>query len=268
MVGAGGSAGGVGGDGLTRAAPPRVPLQLAWRVALALALAGVAWTSLLPPDSLPSSLGLSDKVVHVVGYAVLGVLAVMSGLRWPAAFVTVLGFGLVLELLQGIVGYRSAEALDLVADALGAGLGVAAAAAVLGQVAEHQSATERERKRARRRERAERAKAPPERPMNPARAAVRTGPPRWQQVADRQGRKCWLCGTRVYSDDRDGRSSDARLGATHPVVDVVVPVEAGGAYTWDNVRLAHLHCRDVRRTQPARQEFGVPRRTYSPGSDR
>ncbi len=99
--------------------------------------------------------------------------------------------------------------------------------------------------------------------MNPARAAARSGPPRWQQVAERQGGKCWLCGTRTYADDRR-RTGPGReqLGATYPTVDYVVPIEQGGTYEQDNVRLAHRHCRDVRVANSSRREFGSPRRTF------
>lgn len=108
------------GDRLIRSGSARRRARPAWRVAFALALGAVAWTSLLPPDDLPPGLGLSDKVLHLAGYAVLGALAVLSGLRWPVAVAALVGFGLVIELLQGAVGYRSLEWLDLVADGAGA----------------------------------------------------------------------------------------------------------------------------------------------------
>ena len=252
----------MGGAGLTRSAAPRVSALLAWRVIFAVALAAVAWTSLLPPDDLPSDLGLSDKLLHLIGYAVLGALAVISGLRWPVAIAVVVAFGLLLEVAQGALGYRSFEWADLLADAAGAALGAAAATAVLRQVAQHQAVTDQERKRARRKERNARSKAAPERPMNEAKAAARTGPPRWQQVMERNGTKCWLCGTRVFPDDRSGKSSDARLGATHPVVDFVVEPDQGGSYAWENVRLAHVACRRGRLARPDVTRFTTPSRTY------
>ena len=99
--------------------------------------------------------------------------------------------------------------------------------------------------------------------MNRERAAARSGPPRWQQVADRQGIRCWLCGARTHRDDRRRTGpGQQELGATHPVVDYVLAPEKGGTYAWDNVRLAHLHCLRVREAQPAREAFGVPPRTF------
>jgi hypothetical protein len=129
-------------------------------------------------------------------------------------------------------------------------------------------AREQERKRERRRQRrltkAERAT---ERAMNPAKAAARSGPPTWQLVAQRQGGKCWLCGTRTYADDRRRLASGTeQLGATYPTVDYVVSIEQGGTYESGNVRLAHRQCRDVRRANTGRREFGAPRRTFEPSA--
>ncbi len=96
---------------------------LAARIAFAGCLAGIAWASLLPPEQLPSDPRVSDKVLHAAGYALLGALAVASGLRWWAAVAVVVGIGLALELAQLLTGYRSFEWTDLAADAVGAALG-------------------------------------------------------------------------------------------------------------------------------------------------
>jgi hypothetical protein len=102
-----------------------------------------------------------------------------------------------------------------------------------------------------------------ERAMNPAKVAARRGEPKWQQVADKQGAKCWLCGTRTYPDDRRRVDvGEERYGATYPVVDYVVAVDRGGTYEPDNVRIAHRHCAQVRAQNPARTEFGSPKRTF------
>ena len=102
-----------------------VPLVRAVRVVLAAALLCVAWQSLIPADDLlvtPSS----DKAAHVGAYVVLGALAALSvsRRRGVAAWLGVVAFGLLLEIAQALSGYRSFEWLDLVADAVGAGLGV------------------------------------------------------------------------------------------------------------------------------------------------
>lgn len=239
----------------------RLPLLVA-RIAFAAALAAVAWTSLLPPDDVPSAFGFSDKVLHLAGYAVLGVLAVLSGLRWPVAIGVVVGWGLVLEVAQGLLGYRSFEWLDLLADAIGAAAGVLITARIVAEVNTRRAVRAQDAKRERRRQRRERARTP-ENPMNPAKAAARRGAPTWQQVAQRRGGKCWLCGTRTYPEDRlrakDGRE---RLGATYPEVDYVLAIESGGTYEDDNVRLAHRHCAATRRAKPHLTAFGRPPRTY------
>lgn len=236
-----------------------------WRVLLIAAAAGVAWSSLLPPDDLPAGVGGYDKALHALGYAVLGVLAVLSGIRWPLAIAVVIAFGLVIEGAQGIVGYRSFEWADLVADGLGAVAGVLLTARIREEMVRSRSGRMREQKRADRRARREARRSPVvERPRNAARAAARRGAPTWQQVTQRQGPKCWLCGTRTYEEDRVRDASGVEhLGRTYPCVDVVTPIESGGTYEDGNVRLAHRHCAAARRDNPGLQEFGRPPRTYS-----
>ncbi len=238
-------------------------LILAARVGFAFALGAVAWASLLPPDDLPDPFGLSDKLLHVIGYALLGVLAVMSGLRWPVAWLVVVGWGLLLESAQGMLGYRSFEWWDLVADALGAGAAVIVTSRILVEVRSRREALQRERKRARRKERRAKAQSS-EKSRNPARAAARRGAPTWQQVSAKQGSKCWLCGTRTYADDhrRDASGTD-RLGKCFPCVDYVVALESGGTYAESNLRLAHRHCASARRANPALTTFGRPPRTFT-----
>ena len=103
----------------------------AWRLALGAALVAVAWTSLLPPEDLPQDVAVSDKVAHALAYALLGALAVLSGLRWLPAVVSVVAFGLLVEIAQGVSGYRSFEWADLLADALGASVGAGVVAALV-----------------------------------------------------------------------------------------------------------------------------------------
>lgn len=235
------------------------------RLLLAVAAIVIAWTSLLPPDDLPSSFGLSDKVIHLIGYMVLGILAVLSGIRWPWALGSVIAFGLLLEVAQGILGYRSFEWADLGADALGAVAGVVITDRIMGEVHRTRRREAQERKREQRRQRRENVRNPaPERAMNRERAAARRGERSWKQVAQRHGGKCWLCGTRTYEQDRiRDASGRERLGATYPCVDYVVALEAGGSYDDANVRLAHRHCAAARRSNPSLTAFGRPPRTYS-----
>ncbi len=127
---------------------------------------------------------------------------------------------------------------------------------------------ERERRRAGRRDRAQAAaQRRTERAMNPARAAARRGAPRWQQVAQRSGSKCWLCGTRTYPDDRRRVGTGAeQFGATYPAVDFVVPIDRGGTYEIGNARIVHRHCQALRAADGGREAYGSPRRTFPPAA--
>lgn len=104
--------------------------------------------------------------------------------------------------------------------------------------------------------------------MNPVRAAARKGAPRWQQVEQRQGSRCWLCETRTYPDDRRRvAAGEERLGATYPTVDYVVPIGSGGTYEFENLRIAHRHCQALRVADSARQKYAAPQRTFPPAGE-
>jgi VanZ family protein len=100
-----------------------------WAVLIAVSL--LAPTDLVPFMGGGRVPGL-DKVGHVALFFVLGALAFgpMRGRVRRPAFVVVAGstlYGGLLEVLQGALGWRSAEALDLVADGIGSLAGVAVA---------------------------------------------------------------------------------------------------------------------------------------------
>lgn len=234
------------------------------RVLLGLAAVGTAWVSLLPPDDIPGAFGFSDWLMHGLGYAVLGFLAVASGLRWPVAFVSVTAFGVVLEVVQGVLGYRSFEVTDMLADAAGAAVGAAVALRVLAPVWRRHAEDAKQTKREGRRKRAEaREQRRVERAMSPAKAAAKRGAPTWQQVAQRHGSKCELCGTRTYVEDRRRQKDGSeRFGKTYPTVIYLTRLDAGGRADLDNARIAHRHCASVRDLQPARTTFGTPPRSY------
>jgi VanZ family protein len=101
-----------------------------------LALAGVFWLSSLP--GVPGSRYVWDKLLHVVGYAGLGVLALRAfhGSLAPLRPKTTLLAGLVVglwgmsdEYHQSFVPGRDASAWDVVADAVGFLVAVAIAMA-------------------------------------------------------------------------------------------------------------------------------------------
>lgn len=235
------------------------------RALLGLAAVSTAWVSLLPPDDIPSAFAFSDWLMHGLGYGVLGFLAVASGLRWPVAFISVTAFGVVLEMVQGILGYRSFEVTDMLADAVGAAVGAVLAMRVLAPLWRRHAADAQQAKRDGRRMRAQaREQRRVERAMGPAKAAAKRGAPTWQQVAQRHGSKCELCGTRTYVEDRRRQKDGSeRLGKTYPTVIYLTRLDAGGRADLDNARIAHRHCASVRESQPARREFGSPPRTYA-----
>lgn len=99
---------------------------------LAIACSLVIFVAGSLPSSAASAPQISDKVLHAVGFGVLGALWCRAFARgWPqaetrvvalAAFVASTGLGGLLELWQGLLGYRSREWLDWVADAIGAAI--------------------------------------------------------------------------------------------------------------------------------------------------
>ena len=107
-----------------------------WRVVSLLLLLGVLAGTLMPAVwfwsdrvQLVRWMGSFDKWAHFFAFFALAVW--FAGLYrrqryWRVAF-GLLAFGVLIEVCQRAVGYRSAESLDVVADALGilAGLAVA-----------------------------------------------------------------------------------------------------------------------------------------------
>lgn len=90
-------------------------------------------------SSPPSPAGLNDKVTHLLGYALLGLLAtrataggmgrrVTAGAALVAVAITS-GYGITDELHQAFVPMRTLELADWYADTAGGALGAVAAAA-------------------------------------------------------------------------------------------------------------------------------------------
>jgi VanZ family protein len=94
-----------------------------FRLAFVAALAGALALALWPLDSPPPLHTGWDKTDHLLGFVVLGLLGQAA---WPGRRVWVLGgllaFGVLIELLQGLTGYRFADSKDVLADWLGVGL--------------------------------------------------------------------------------------------------------------------------------------------------
>lgn len=103
------------------------PFRLHWRALLVLLLAVVSVAALAPGDEAPS-LGIGDKVDHLLAFVALAAAAALS---WAAtrrhttlAGIGLLAYGACIEVLQTGVPGRHGDALDLVVDALGIGLGL------------------------------------------------------------------------------------------------------------------------------------------------
>lgn len=115
----------------------RVPTA-AWRAVFWVTVTfGFYWALRQVADAGPSW-PYEDKVKHAAAFAVLALLGWQSGYR----FAMRLGLGLLLlggaiEIAQSFTSWRSAEWGDLLADAIGIGLGLWLAPRVLRQPAEH-----------------------------------------------------------------------------------------------------------------------------------
>ena len=96
-----------------------------WRALLVLALLLVIYVSLTPVSGVVTFAG-ADKVAHCFIYLCLYILAWLAFpgavLRW-SIHVALLGFGVLVELLQSQTGNRFMEAADVLANITGTGLG-------------------------------------------------------------------------------------------------------------------------------------------------
>ena len=96
------------------------PIRLA---AYALAVAILLYLCLAPQQELPKT-ELSDKPEHAIAWFVLAATGLILSPRRPRAIAAfALALGIVVEVLQGVMGLgRHADWRDLVADVLGAGV--------------------------------------------------------------------------------------------------------------------------------------------------
>jgi VanZ family protein len=105
-----------------------------WVVLSTVIVAAIVYASLMPAVSLPLS-GYSDKAEHFAAYCGLAVW--FTGLyprtRYWRVVAALLALGLGLEIAQGVMRLgRSAELLDMVANAAGVGTGLLLALALTG----------------------------------------------------------------------------------------------------------------------------------------
>ncbi len=96
----------------------RLKLIRLWYLLGGILLLLVAISSLMPvPD-----VGVGDKTAHVLTYALLcGWFSLLAGDRRALVYtaLALMGYGVLIEVLQGFTGYRHAEWADLLANAAG-----------------------------------------------------------------------------------------------------------------------------------------------------
>ena len=99
------------------------------RIGLAAWVVVLMWTSLAPAEYVPGAASVSDKVLHLVAYLVLGALCVFAlpRVRPLVILAGITAFGLLMEVLQYFTGYRAFEWTDLLSDVIGAAIGMTAA---------------------------------------------------------------------------------------------------------------------------------------------
>ena len=105
-----------------------------WRLALMLLLIAISYLALAPVP--PKGVGSGwDKLNHAMAFASLAFCGHWSlsswRMRWLALPLALLAYGALIELLQLQVPGRDGEWADLLADAAGVALGLAAASALL-----------------------------------------------------------------------------------------------------------------------------------------
>ena len=110
-----------------------------WQIAGILLLATVLTAALVPADwfwqdSQDSLFFLSDKWLHGITFTLLALWFAGQYARhsYWRLITGLVAFGLLIEVMQRMVSYRTADWMDLLADLLGIGLGMAIALAGVG----------------------------------------------------------------------------------------------------------------------------------------
>jgi VanZ family protein len=96
-----------------------------WKIALAVWIVAICAGSLWPLSG-PVMPG-GDKIQHLLGYAGLAFLAAQAFRPRPAVWLFASSIGILLEFAQALTPWRSFEVADMLANALGALLGLLAA---------------------------------------------------------------------------------------------------------------------------------------------
>lgn len=104
--------------------PHRAVWTLLWRLLLWVLLAVITWLAVSPRPPAAADLGW-DKLNHASAFLVLAFCACQAHARarWRS-MAALLAYGVLIELLQSQVPNRSADAADVLADAVGIALGL------------------------------------------------------------------------------------------------------------------------------------------------
>lgn len=110
----------------------RVVVVSRWALALAVAITVAALVgSLLPRVPMPEG-PFGDKILHAAGYAALAFFwrRALQGPTVGLLLIAVVGFGALVECLQGLTPWRSFEWADMLANGTGATIGLLLGGAV------------------------------------------------------------------------------------------------------------------------------------------
>lgn len=97
----------------------------AFRIFFWIALFSSYILAIIPQESAPSIHGLNDKAHHLLAFVVLGVLLRLGyKVNYWTAFFILVGYGAFIEFSQLFTINRSAEVEDILADTVGAFIGL------------------------------------------------------------------------------------------------------------------------------------------------
>jgi VanZ family protein len=97
----------------------------------------VAYLSLMPNPPEPFQFHMVDKVEHGIAYAAMSwwfCQIYQSARSRIAVCAALVAYGVLIEILQGMTGYRYFEYADMLADSIGVVIGMLLACTVLGHV--------------------------------------------------------------------------------------------------------------------------------------
>lgn len=95
-----------------------------WKIAFWGLVLATLWLSLMPVEHIPSTFNFWDKAQHALGFAGLAYLGLAGYPRQVRRVVLgLVVFGMAIEVLQHLSGWRHGDLLDWVADCAGLSLG-------------------------------------------------------------------------------------------------------------------------------------------------